>query len=435
MTLAHATAQDLANIRPADKHQSVSPPLPDMGFSERVEALPEALSIYINQLVYDLKRRGHDIVSLSLGEAFFDIPLFDFKKLDIAKCYHYSDSRGIPELREKIAEYYKRHYDAPVDPASELLISAGSKPVIFMAMQATLNPGDEVLIHEPAWLSYPEQARLVGARPRFIPYDTPVSDFGGHIGPHTRMVVINNPNNPAGRVYSRDELQTLYTLCRRRGIYILIDEAYSDFVIDEPFTSMASLVPDKDGIIVVNSLSKNMGMSGWRVGYAIGSQPLIDRMLKLNQHIITCAPSILVYYLAQYFDQITAITLPQVREVVAKRHRVARMIDEAGLKRLDGSSTFYFFVSLDDFPGSSLDFSLLMLLNKSIAVVPGTAYGDSTSRFVRISIGTESEERIRQSILIMKDTIAAGAFDAGAVRDKLASYGLPAFSVGNGGER
>jgi len=285
MTLAHATIQDLENLRPDDAHQSVSAPLPDMGFSERVEVLPEALSIYINQLVYDLQRRGHDIVSLSLVEAFFDIPLFDFKKLDIGKCYHYSDSRGIPELRDKIAKYYGRNYNAPVDPASELLITAGSKPVIFMAMQATLNPGDEVLIHEPAWLSYPDQAKLVGARPRFIPYDTPVSDFGDHIGPNTRMVVINNPNNPAGRVYSRDELQTLYELCRRRGIYILIDEAYSDFVIDEPFTSMASLVPDKDGVIIVNSLSKNMGMSGWRVGYAIGSQPLIDRMLKLNQHI------------------------------------------------------------------------------------------------------------------------------------------------------
>lgn len=435
MTLAHASIQDLADIRPRDDNKSVSPPLPEMGFSQRVEVLPEALSIYINQLVYDLKRRGHDIVSLSLGEAFFDIPLFDFKKLDISKCYHYSDSRGIPELREKIAAYYKRHYDAAIDPASEMLITAGSKPAIFMAMQATLNPGDEVLIHEPAWLSYPEQARLVGAQPRFIPYDTPVSDFGDHIGPHTRMLVINNPNNPAGRVYHRDELQSLYQLCRRRGIYILVDEAYSDFVIDEPFTSMASLVPDKDGIIVVNSLSKNMGMSGWRVGYAIGSKPLIDRMLKLNQHIITCAPSILLYYLAHYFDQITAITLPQVREVVEKRHRVARMIDEAGLKRLDGSSTFYFFVALDDFPGSALDFSLLMLLNKGIAVVPGTAYGDSTSRFVRLSIGTESEERIHQSILIIKDTIAAGTFDASAVHDKLASYGLPAFAPGAGGER
>ena len=118
--------------------------------------------------------------------------------------------------------------------------------------------------------------------------------------------------------------------------------------------------------------------------------------------------------------------------MVEKRHRVAQMIDEAGLTRLDGSSTFYFFVSLDDFPGSSLEFSLLMLLNKGIAVVPGSAYGDSTSRFVRLSIGTESEERIRQSILIMKDTITASTFDAAALQDKLARYGLPAFSAGGG---
>ncbi len=434
MTAAHATLQGFENQRAVDEPRLANSPLPDMKFSARVEAVPQALSIYINQLVYDLKRRGHDIVALSLGEAFFDIPLFDFKKLDINKCYHYSDSRGIPELRAKIAEYYLRHYNALVDSDSELLITAGSKPAIFMAMQATLDPGDDVLIHEPAWLSYPEQVQLVGARPRFIPYDTPVGDFSQHIGPHTRMVVINNPNNPAGRLYSRDDLQALYALCRQRGVYILVDEAYSDFVSGDGFTSMASLVPDKDGVIVVNSLSKNMGMSGWRVGYAIGSPPLIDRMLKLNQHIITCAPSILVYYLAQYFDQITAITLPQVREVVEKRHRVSQLIDEAGLARLDGSSTFYFFVSLDDFPGSSLDFSLFMLLNKGIAVVPGLAYGESTSRFVRLSIGTESEERIRQSLLIMKDTITADTFDSAAVQSKLNSLGLPSFSAGNGGE-
>lgn len=425
LSLIRATAPAFARAAQA------SPPA--MTFSRRVDGIPQALSIYINQLVYDLKRRGHDIVTLSLGEAFFDIPLFDFKKLDINKCYHYSDSRGIPELRAKIADYYQRHYAAPVDSDRELLITAGSKPAIFMAMQATLDPGDEVLIHEPAWLSYPDQARLVGAQPRFIPYDAPVDTFARYIGPRTRMLVINNPNNPAGRLYRRDELLSLYALCRARGIYILVDEAYSDFVIDEPFHSMAALVPDKDGIIVVNSLSKNMGMSGWRVGYAIGAPPLIERMLKLNQHIITCAPSILVHYLAQYFDRITAITLPQVREVVEKRRRVAGMIDGAGLQRLDGSSTFYFFVGLGDFPGSSLDFALLMLLTKGIAVVPGSAYGDSTSRFVRVSIGTESEERIHDVLLIMKDTISARSFDAATVRDKLAAFGLPSFDAASEG--
>lgn len=401
--------------------------LPPMPVSRRVQAIPQALSIYINQLVYDLRRRGQDVVALSLGEAFFDIPLFDFKKLDADKSYHYSDSQGIPELRAKIAEYYGAHYGAKVDGASEVLITAGSKPAIFMSMQTVLNAGDEILIHEPAWLSYEEQARLLDVTPRFIPYDCEPADFERHFGPKTRMVVINNPNNPAGRIYSREDLLRIYQQCRGRGIYVMVDEAYSDFVVDEPFVSMAEIAPDKDGVIVVNSLSKNMGISGWRVGYVIGHRDFIQQLLKVNQHLITCAPSILLYYLARYFDRMIAVTLPQVRQVVEKRERVSGMLDELGLKRLAGASTFYFFVSIEEFPGSSLDFALHLLLHHAIAVVPGSAYGVSTGRFIRVSIGTESEERIWESLNLIKDLIQTKDFDPADLGTRLARLGLPRF--------
>jgi len=398
--------------------------------SERAKGIPLALSIYINQIVYDLRRRGADVTTLSLGEAFFDIPVFDFKKIDAVKGAHYSDSQGIPELRRKIADFYRKHYGAAVDPDKELLITAGSKPAIFMCMQATLNPGDEVAIHEPAWLSYPEQARLVGAIPKFIPFDRPVSDFVNYYGPRTRMVIINNPNNPAGRVYSRVDLQVLYREARQRGIYVMVDEAYSDFVVDEPFVSLAEIAPDKDGAIIVNSLSKNMGISGWRVGYVITAPPLLREVLKLNQHIITCASSILLYYLAHYFDQITAVTLPQVREVVEKRARVGANIDRVGLKRLPGASTFYFFVSIGDFPGTSLDFAIHMLMEHNIAVVPGSAYGASTERFIRLSIGTESEERIADALALIRDRIGNPVFDASRSRERLAEIGIAPFKPG-----
>lgn len=402
---------------------------PAMQFSKKVSAIPEALSIYINQLVYDLKRKGKDIISLSLGEAYFDIPMFDFKKLDFVKGYHYADSQGIPELRNKIASFYKKTYNTYIDADNELLISAGSKPIIFMAMQATLNAGDEVLIHEPAWLSYPEQAKLVGATPRFIPYDCPIEKFTDHFSDKTRMVIINNPNNPAGKIYSKEELTKLYEICRPRGIYVMVDEAYSDFVIDDQFHSMASIVPDKDGIIIVNSLSKNMGMSGWRVGYIVSTPDLIRQVLKLNQHLITCAPTILLSYMAKYFDEVTAITLPQVRDVVEKRQRIARMLKEEGLSRMAGNSTFYLFVDIKDFSGSSMDFALYMLLFNSVAVVPGSAYGASTERFVRVSIGTESEERIHDAVLMMKDLINKKDFDRAAVYKKLDEIGIKPFEA------
>ncbi|HTD38574.1 MAG TPA: pyridoxal phosphate-dependent aminotransferase [Candidatus Limnocylindrales bacterium] len=401
---------------------------PPMQISEKVRAIPQALSIYVNQLVYDARLKGEDVITLSLGEAFFDIPLFDFAKIDVVKGYHYSDSQGIPSLRRKIAEFYEREYSTHVDGASEIMITAGSKPAIYMAMQAVLNPGDEVAILEPAWLSYQEQVRLTGASVNFIRYDCPIAEIGDHLTPATRMLVINNPNNPAGRTYTREELEQLYAQCRPRGVYILIDEAYSDFVVDEEFWSLARIVPDKDGIIVANSLSKNFGMSGWRIGYLISNPGFIREVLKLNQHLITCAPTVLLYYLEHYFDDIIRVTLPQVRQVVEKRNRIGALMDRLGLVRMGGSATFYFFVSLEQFPRSGLEFALELLLDHAISVVPGSAYGESTERFIRVSIGTESEERIADALALIRDKIAGtGATSAVPLEERLAAKGWKPF--------
>ena len=401
---------------------------PPLQISEKVKEIPEALSIYINQLVYDQKRKGKDITVLSLGEAFFDIPQFDFSKMSFVKGYHYSDSMGIPELREKVAEFYEKEYNAKINPKDEILITAGSKPAIFFAIQAVLNQGDEVLIHEPAWLSYKEQIILAGGVDKFIPYNCAVDDFNKFFTEKTKLVIINNPNNPAGKVYSKEELISLYTQCRSRGIYVLVDEAYSDFVIGEDrFHTMASIVPDKDGVIIANSLSKNMGMSGWRIGYIVTTAELLRYILKLNQHIITCAPTVLQYYMATYFEKITSITLPQVREVVEKRKRVANFMDKIKLKRMSGTATFYFLVDIENFPGDALDFALHMLLIKQVSVVPGFAYGDSVGRFVRVGIGTESEERIHDALLQIQDLINIKEFDSRLVYEKLEKEGFRRF--------
>jgi aspartate aminotransferase/aminotransferase len=290
-----------------------------------------------------------------------------------------------------------------------------------MSILAAVTPGDEVLIHEPSWLSYPEHARLVGAIPRFIPFDCPVQDFSRHFTAKTKMVILCNPNNPAGRVYSENELTELYRACRSRGIYLLVDEAYSDFVLDDDFVSIASIVTDKDGIILVNSISKNMGISGWRIGYAISHPDFISQLLKLNQHIVTCAPTILLMYCERYFDELLSVTLPQVRQVVEKRRRIQAMLDQIGLKVMAGGSTFYFFVSIGNYPGTSTDFALSLLSGKRIAVVPGSAYGRSTDRFVRISIGTESEERIRGALVELRREIEVNAVDYERLEGDLAS--------------
>ena len=385
--------------------------MPPMQLSEKVNAIPEALSVYMNNVVYAMKRRGDSIKVLSLGEAFFDIPMFSFEKIDFKKGYHYSESRGMPELREIVANYYLEKYQAPVDAENEILISAGSKPLIYMAFQAVLNPGDEVLIHEPAWLSYPEEIKLANGTPKFIPYDCPVDKFGDYFTEKTKMVVICNPNNPAGKMYTRDDLETLYNMCRTKGIYIMVDEAYSDFVIDDDFTSMTNVVPDKDGIIVVNSLSKNLGISGWRIGYVISRPEVIYSVLKLNQHLITCPATLLSMYVAYYFKDIVNITLPQAISVVEKRKQVSDYMKEIGLKPLDGAATFYIFMNIGEYKYSSMDLGLYLLTKYGISVVPGLAYGQSTERFIRIGVGAESFEDIKSCLQIIKKVIENNEYD------------------------
>lgn len=397
-------------------------------FSDRVQSIPEALSIYFNQLANDLKRKDRNITTLSLGEAFFDIPLFDFAALDKHKIHHYSDSRGLPELRASIADYYQQRYGAPIDPDQELLITAGSKMAIFLALQAILNHGDEVVIHEPAWLSYQEHARLLNASPRFIPYDAPIDRFQRCFGSRTRVLIINNPNNPAGRLYSRRELETLYAQCRDRSVYMLVDEAYSDFVSGTAFSSMASIVPDKEGAIIVNSLSKNLGMSGWRIGYMVGNADLISQSLKLNQHLITCAPTILQHYVAAYLGRILASTLPQIDALIAKRQRIDNCISRLHLRALPGSATFYFFLSIENFPGTSFDLAMDLLLNHDIAVVPGSAYGASTERFIRVGIGTEPEERIAAALETIANRLAGPPASQERMDEQLKQWGLPRFA-------
>lgn len=398
-----------------------------MQLSDKVNSIPEALSVYINNVVYEMKRRGDRIYVLSLGEAYFDIPMFSFDNIDFKKGYHYSESRGLFELRQIIANYYNTRYKAKVDADNELIISAGSKPLIYMALQAVLNDDDEVLIHEPAWLSYPEEIKLAGGVPKFIPYNYSVDKFEQFITKKTKMIIICNPNNPAGKVYSREELEKLYEMCRPRGIYILVDEAYSDFLTKDNFVSMASIVFDKDGIIVVNSLSKNMGISGWRVGYAISSKDVIYNILKLNQHLITCPATILLLYLTEYFDDILRITLPQARDVVEKRAEIETYCRNIGLEPLEGGATFYLFVNIGNYRYSSLDLALYLLLKYHIAVVPGLAYGTSTSRFIRIGVGAESTGDLKASLDKIKEVIIHDEFDTEFVDEKLKELGMNRF--------
>ena len=369
----------------------------------------QALSIKYNNVVYEMKAAGEDVTVLSLGEAFFDIPLYRFDDLPFPDIYHYSHSRGILELRSQLAAYYGKEYAVPIDPAREMIVTAGSKIAIYMALMSIVSPGDEVLIHEPAWVSYPEQVKLCHGIPVRVPYDRGVRDFPTYLTSKTRAIIINQPNNPRGSVYREADVRYLHELARERGLFIISDEAYSDFMDDGSFISLGVHDPVKDHTIICNSMSKNYGMSGWRIGYVIARPDMTDKILMINQHLITAASTILLLYLSKHFDEIIGITKPQILDVVRKRRAIGAFMDEIGLQRLPGDATFYFFVSIAPSKLTSDEFGMRLLREHKICVVPGIGYGESCDRFVRVSMGTESMERVQAGLRTMKQLIDATA--------------------------
>jgi len=346
-----------------------------INFSNTVKDSIQALSIKYNNIVYEKQQKNEDVIVLSLGEPFFDLPLLSFEKLPYPNIYHYSHSKGILELRKKIMELYKS-YDSKVDFQKEILVTAGSKIAIHMALMSMLNPKDEVIIHEPAWVSYPEEIKLCYGIPKSVPFYETVYDFEKYISSKTKLIIINSPNNPTGKTYTEQELVHVLKLAKEYDLTIISDEAYSDYFLDnKEFNSMVKIDNNKEHSIVINSLSKNMGISGWRIGYIISNKETIDQILKLNQHLITCAPTILQHYVNYYFWKLLKLTKPQIKKLLEKRNLIKEFMNSINLKYLDGNSTYYFFVSISDSKMKSDEFCTKLLETKNISVVPGIGYG------------------------------------------------------------
>jgi aspartate aminotransferase/aminotransferase len=373
--------------------------------NDAVTSSIEAVSIRYNNLVYELKQKGASVTVLSLGEAFFDVPLNSFDDLPFPSLYHYSHSRGIPELRNAVAHHYAKLFDVKIDPATQLIMTPGSKAAIYFAMMAVLNPGDEVLIHEPTWVSYPEQVKLLRAKPVMMPYSCSIADYARYVTDRTKLIIVNNPHNPRGEVLSRRECETLLGVARDCGAFLLGDEAYSDFVLDGAFVSFAAIDPELRNTIVCNSISKNFGISGWRLGYVFTNEQLTYEILKINQHLITCPSTILQYYVAKHWEQLQAVCQPQIVRLAEKRRQVEALLRKYRLDYLPGSSTFYFFVSTAPTKLSAEDFATTLLKDEHVAVVPGTGYGASCDSFVRVSFGTEPLDRIEAAFGKMRRLI------------------------------
>jgi len=382
-----------------------------MEISSVCKNIGPASSIELNEMVYSLKESGVDPIILSYGEAPFIFKNLNFNNIDINQGAHYSSSMGILSLRERICNHLNQEYGAKLNP-DNFMITAGSKLASYIALKAILETGDFIILHEPSWVSYQEHAKFCGANTEFLSYKIRVSEFeNALVGKKFKAIILNNPHNPRGYLYTEEEIRLCANLCKKNNAYLIVDESYSDFVINEKFYSAANLLGKFDNIVVLNSVSKNLGLSGWRIGYLIADNLFLKAALKINQHLVTCAPTILQLYLADNFNTLAQECKDQMTYLMIKRRSVKAILDKYKLNYLSGNSTFYFFIEIPDKKINAKEFAFNFLKEEHVALIPGNAYGIDMKNFLRLSFGVESLERIEMGISLLCKKLKQGKSD------------------------
>jgi aspartate aminotransferase len=361
-----------------------------------------------DQKARELKAQGRDIIGLAAGEPDFDTP--DNIKAAAIKAIHegktkYTNVDGIPELKEAICAKFQRENGLSYKP-SEINVSPGGKPVIFNAMMATLNPGDEVLIPTPYWVSYPDMVLLAGGEPRFVAtsaatgFKVQPEALDAAITPRTRWVFLNSPSNPSGAAYTKAELRAVAdVLLKHPHVWILTDDMYEHLLFDDfEFWTIAQVEPALyERTLTMNGVSKAYAMTGWRIGYAGGPEPLINLMRKVMSQSTSNPASISQYAAVEALNGTQAFIKPNQKLFQERRDLVVSMLNQAsGIHCPTPEGAFYVYPSCEGLIGktapsgrkigSDEDFANELLEAEGVAVVHGAAFG--LSPFFRISYAT-----------------------------------------------
>lgn len=354
-----------------------------------------------------LRREGVDVVDFGAGEPDFPTPE-NIKKAAVdalaANFTKYTPAGGTQELREAICARHKADFGTNYS-VPECLVTVGGKHAIFNLMQALVNPGDEVIIPVPYWVTYKDVVNYAGGRCVFVEtdektgFEVTAALIEPHLTPKTKLLIINSPSNPSGGVIPKDEFVKIYELAKQRGIYLMTDECYCHFLYEEKPFSIAALPGAKETVLVAGSLSKTYAMTGWRIGFALAPAPIITAMMKLQSHS-TSNPTSIAQKGALEAMRGTQESIPVM--LAEYRRRRDFVIDR--LRQIEGVSivmpkgAFYAYPNISVAYRSgkvkdSLDFSTQLLEKAHVAVVPGEAFG--TAEHIRISYATSMEELAR----------------------------------------
>ena len=355
---------------------------------------------------FDIVSEMKDAISLGVGEPDFDTPWHirdeGIYALEKGKTF-YTSNAGLKELREEIAAYLKRTQDIMYDPVSEILVTVGGSEGIDVALRAMCDPGDEVLIPQPSYVSYEPCAVLTGAKPVIInlkpenEFRLTAQEIEEAVTEKTKILVLPFPNNPTGAIMEQSDLEAIREVIIKHDLYVISDEIYGELTYKGKHISIATLPGMQERTILINGFSKAYAMTGWRLGYACGPKNILAQMTKIHQFAIMCAPT------TSQYAAIEAVKngdpdIARMRDSYNMRRRfLLNAFKEMNIECFEPFGAFYVFPCIKEFGMTSEEFATRFLQEEKVAAVPGTAFGDSGEGYLRISYAY-SLERLEEAM-------------------------------------
>lgn len=343
---------------------------------------------------FDIAAEMKDVISLGVGEPDFDTPwhirdegIYSLEKGRTA----YTSNAGLKELKIEIARYLERRFSVSYDYDSEMMITVGGSEAIDIAMRVMLDPGDEVLIPQPSYVSYEPCAVLAGGTPVIInlkeenDFRLTAQELEEAITSRTKILVLPFPNNPTGAIMERKDLEAVAKIVIEHDLFVISDEIYAELTYLDDHVTIASLPGMRERTVLINGFSKAYSMTGWRLGYACAPKEILEQMLKIHQYAIMCAPTTSQYAAVEAVRN-GDVDVSQMREEYNGRRRyLVKRLREMGMPCFEPYGAFYAFPCIRQFGMSSDEFATRMLQEEKVVVVPGTAFGACGEGFLRIS--------------------------------------------------
>jgi len=358
---------------------------------------------------FDLLASMEGVISLGVGEPDFATPwhireaaIYSLEKGQTM----YTSNSGMPELRQELSRYLKDNYNLSYNPDTELLITVGVSEALDLATRAILDPGDEVIMPDPHYVSYDACVILAGGTPIMVPtseennFELNAADIEARVTNKTKAILIGYPSNPTGAVMSREKLARLAEVARRHQLLVISDEIYARLVYGVKHTCFATLPGMKESTIFLGGFSKAYAMTGWRIGYAAASKEIIEAMTKIHQYTIMCAPTMAQVAAIEALKSGESSVLEMVEDYNRRRLMIIKGLNDIGLCCFEPRGAFYAFPSIKGSGMTSEEFAEKLLREEKVAVVPGTAFGQCGEGYVRCCYATSLAE-IEEALLRM----------------------------------